>query len=72
MHSSSGDGSNASTKVSLQSGSHDSPNLQRPPTAKMANMTDIGSRSLFGPEQDVFRETVRKFIQKEIIPRHIM
>ena len=66
MHSSSGDNnSNVSTKISLQS---ESPNLHRPPTAKMVNMMDIGSRSLFGPEQDAFRETVRKFMQKEVLP----
>ncbi|XP_046640150.1 long-chain specific acyl-CoA dehydrogenase, mitochondrial-like isoform X2 [Daphnia pulicaria] len=46
-------------------GSHDG---QRRPTAKMPKLTDIGSRTLFGPEQDSFRETVRKFFQKEITP----
>ncbi len=46
-------------------GSHDD---QRRPTAKMPKLTDIGSRTLFGPEQDSFRETVRKFFQKEITP----
>lgn len=40
----------------------------RPPTAQMSKMTDIGSRSLFSPDQDSFRETVRKFFQKEIVP----
>ena len=33
-------------------------------------MTDIGSRSLFGPEQDAFRETVRKFFAKEVVPHY--
>ncbi len=40
----------------------------RPPTAQMSKMTDVGSRSLFSPDQDSFRETVRKFFQKEIVP----
>ena len=42
----------------------------RLPTAKMANMTDIGSRSLFGPDQDAFRETTRKFFAKEVVPHY--
>jgi hypothetical protein len=45
----------------VKSGSHDG---QRQPTAKMPKLTDIGSRTLFGPEQDSFRETVRKFFSK--------
>ncbi|KZS16430.1 Uncharacterized protein APZ42_017798 [Daphnia magna] len=61
---------NVSTNASLHSGSNDSSNVYRQPTAKMGKMTDIGSRSLFGPEQDGFRETVRKFFQKEIIPHN--
>lgn len=40
----------------------------RLPPGLMPKMTDIGSRSLFTPEQDAFRETVRKFMQKEMIP----
>lgn len=63
---------NVSTNASLHSGSNDSSNVYRQPTAKMGKMTDIGSRSLFGPEQDGFRETVRKFFQKEIIPHNKM
>lgn len=31
-------------------------------------MMDIGSRSLFDSQQDTFRETVRKFIQREVVP----
>ena len=51
-------------------GRDDASSVQRPPTAKIANMTDIGSRSLFGPEQDTFRETVRKFFAKEVVPHY--
>jgi len=40
----------------------------RPPTAHMHKMTDIGSRNLFSSEQDVFRETVRKFFAREVLP----
>jgi hypothetical protein len=66
----SGASSNIVAKASsVKSGSHD---VQRQPTAKMANLMDIGSRNLFGPEQDSFRETVRKFIQREIIPHSHM
>jgi len=42
----------------------------RPPTSQMPKMTDIGSRSLFTPDQDTFRETVRKFFQKEVVPNY--
>merc|ERR1712136_325484 len=42
----------------------------RPPTSQMPKMTDIGSRSLFSPDQDALRETVRKFFSKEVIPHY--
>ncbi|XP_057375245.1 long-chain specific acyl-CoA dehydrogenase, mitochondrial-like [Daphnia carinata] len=61
---------NVSANASLHSGSNDSSKMHRPPTAKMGKMTDIGSRSLFSPEQDAFRESVRKFFQKEVIPHN--
>lgn len=63
----------SATSPSLKVGTDDSSNQQanRPPTAKMGNMMDIGARPLYSSEQDVFRETVRKFIQKEIAPHNL-
>lgn len=31
-------------------------------------MTDIGTRRIFSPEHDMFRETVRKFYKEEVVP----
>jgi len=41
----------------------------RPAAAQMPNMTDIGSRSLFSSEQDMFRESVRKFVREVMSPQ---
>ncbi|XP_004674867.1 PREDICTED: long-chain specific acyl-CoA dehydrogenase, mitochondrial [Condylura cristata] len=38
------------------------------PSAK--NLTDIGIRRIFSSEHDIFRESVRKFFQEEVIPHH--
>ncbi|XP_045711097.1 long-chain specific acyl-CoA dehydrogenase, mitochondrial [Phyllostomus hastatus] len=38
------------------------------PSAK--KLTDIGIRRIFSSEHDIFRESVRKFFQKEVIPYH--
>lgn len=38
------------------------------PSAK--KLTDIGIRRLFSSEHDIFRESVRKFFQEEVIPHH--
>ena len=32
--------------------------------------TDIGTRRIFSPEHDMFRETCRKFFQEEVAPYH--
>ena len=36
----------------------------------MSNMMEIGSRTLFSPEQDMFRENVRRFMREELAPAH--
>jgi len=41
----------------------------RPAAAQMPRMTDIGSRSLFTPDQDIFRESVRKFTADVLVPQ---
>ncbi|GAB1285053.1 Long-chain specific acyl-CoA dehydrogenase, mitochondrial [Apodemus speciosus] len=38
------------------------------PSAK--KLTDIGIRRIFSSEHDIFRESVRKFFQEEVIPYH--
>ena len=36
----------------------------------MSNMMDIGSRSIFDEDQDIFRSSVRKFMREELAPQH--
>jgi len=43
--------------------------MVRPATAQMDRLTDIGARSIFTPEQDMFREVVRKFLQEQVAPQ---
>lgn len=38
------------------------------PSAK--KLTDIGTRRIFSSEHDIFRKSVRKFFQEEVIPYH--
>lgn len=33
-------------------------------------MTDIGIRRIFSSDHDIFRESVRKFFQEEVVPHH--
>ena len=43
----------------------------RPATAQMAAMTDVGSRSVFNAEQDMFRESVRRFMKEKLEPLQV-
>ena len=45
------------------------PKLRLPP-CQMSNMMDIGSRSIFDEDQDIFRSSVRKFMRDELAPQH--
>merc|ERR1719511_94814 len=36
----------------------------------MANMMDIGARSLFDEDDDIFRSSVRRFMREELAPNH--
>ena len=38
--------------------------------SQMPNLMDIGSRTIFSPEQDMFRENVRRFMREELAPNH--
>ena len=44
-------------------------NLRLPP-CQMPNMMDIGARSIFNEDQDMFRENVRRFMREEVYPNH--
>lgn len=41
----------------------------RPAATQMKNMLDIGSRRIFTPEQDMFRESARKFMREVLAPQ---
>ena len=41
----------------------------RPAATQMKNMLDIGSRRIFSPEQDMFRESTRKFMRDVLAPQ---
>ena len=42
----------------------------RLPPCQMSNMMDIGSRSIFDEDQDIFRSSVRRFMRDELAPVH--
>merc|ERR1719331_3251440 len=46
-----------------------SPRL-RLPACQMPNMMDIGCRSIFDEDHDIFRSSVRKFMRNELAPEH--
>jgi len=41
----------------------------RPAAAQMSNMMDVGSRSIFTSEQDMFREQVRRWMRERLAPQ---
>ncbi|KAJ1065208.1 hypothetical protein K5549_006017 [Capra hircus] len=43
---------------------------ERLETSSAKKLTDIGTRRIFSLEHDIFRESVRKFFQEEVIPFH--
>jgi len=43
----------------------------RPSTAQMPNMMDIGCRSAFNSDNDMFRETVRRFMRDRLEPQQV-
>ncbi|KAK8724851.1 hypothetical protein OTU49_010945, partial [Cherax quadricarinatus] len=42
----------------------------RPSTAQAPKMTDIGTRPIFNEDHDIFRTSVRKFFNEEVLPHH--
>uniref|UniRef100_G1SRD2 KAT8 regulatory NSL complex subunit 1 like n=1 Tax=Oryctolagus cuniculus TaxID=9986 RepID=G1SRD2_RABIT len=43
---------------------------ERLETHSAKKMTDIGIRRIFSSDHDIFRESVRKFFQEEVVPHH--
>ncbi|KAE8278520.1 Long-chain specific acyl-CoA dehydrogenase, mitochondrial [Larimichthys crocea] len=44
--------------------------VPRPEPSSAKNLTDIGTRRIFSEDHDIFRESVRRFYQDEVIPHH--
>ncbi|TKS66628.1 Long-chain specific acyl-CoA dehydrogenase, mitochondrial [Collichthys lucidus] len=44
--------------------------VPRPEPSSAKNLTDIGTRRIFNEDHDIFRESVRRFYQDEVIPHH--
>merc|ERR1719278_864299 len=42
--------------------------ISRPATAQMGKMTDIGGRSIFNADHDMFREQVRRWMRERLAP----
>ncbi|KAK1336604.1 hypothetical protein QTO34_002638 [Cnephaeus nilssonii] len=57
-------GSPRSARCSHSGGEH------RLETSSAKKLTDIGIRRIFSSEHDIFRESVRKFFQEEVVPHH--
>jgi len=43
---------------------------QRPETAQVGNMLEIGTRKIFNSDHDILRHSLRKFFKEEIVPHH--
>ncbi|XP_028663926.2 long-chain specific acyl-CoA dehydrogenase, mitochondrial [Erpetoichthys calabaricus] len=42
----------------------------RPETSSSKSLLDIGTRRIFQEEHDIFRQSVRRFFQDEVVPHH--
>lgn len=42
----------------------------RPEIGQSNTLTDIGTRPIFAEEHDMFRQSVRRFFQEEVVPNH--
>lgn len=42
----------------------------RPETSKAKTLMDIGTRRIFNEDHDLFRQSVRRFFQEEVVPHH--
>ncbi|XP_061686829.1 long-chain specific acyl-CoA dehydrogenase, mitochondrial [Syngnathoides biaculeatus] len=48
---------------------HSAPS-SRPETSKAKTLMDIGTRRIFNEDHDLFRQSVRRFFQEEVVPHH--
>ncbi|XP_062907574.1 long-chain specific acyl-CoA dehydrogenase, mitochondrial isoform X1 [Mobula hypostoma] len=44
--------------------------VSRPETSSAKNLMDIGTRRIFSEEHDIFRQSVRRFFEEEVVPYH--
>ncbi|CAG5934509.1 unnamed protein product, partial [Menidia menidia] len=51
-----------------EDGQHVSP--ARPETSNARSLMDIGTRRIFNEDHDMFRQSVRRFFQEEVVPHH--
>ena len=42
----------------------------RPEVGQSICLTDFGTRRIFSEEHDIFRQSVRRFFQEEVLPNH--
>ncbi|XP_045207279.2 long-chain specific acyl-CoA dehydrogenase, mitochondrial-like [Mercenaria mercenaria] len=42
----------------------------RPEVQQSSKLTDIGTRKIFSEEHDIFRQSVRRFFEEEVLPYH--
>lgn len=42
----------------------------RPEVGQSSCLTDFGTRKIFSEEHDIFRQSVRRFFQEEVLPKH--
>ncbi|XP_041835144.1 long-chain specific acyl-CoA dehydrogenase, mitochondrial [Melanotaenia boesemani] len=42
----------------------------RPETSSAKTLMDIGTRRIFNEDHDIFRQSVRRFFQEEVVPHH--
>nr|XP_020746787.1 long-chain specific acyl-CoA dehydrogenase, mitochondrial isoform X3 [Odocoileus virginianus texanus] len=63
-------GGRAAPCLPLASRCYHSGGEERLETSSAKKLTDIGTRRIFSLEHDIFRESVRKFFQEEVIPYH--
>jgi len=51
-----------------ESGNYSDNEESRVPPTMMSNLLEIGSRTIFTPDHDMFRESVRRFVTEELAP----
>jgi long-chain-acyl-CoA dehydrogenase len=61
---------NSRQQVRSTSNDSTSQNNIRLPPCQMPTMLDIGSRSIFDEDRDIFRSSVRRFMRDELAPAH--